>query len=183
MEEWALNLILHLVLCAVVLLLSLTPLFKNGKQQRNYQNKGMRMLATLRMNILLLPALGIFMFGFVLFFMYLAIKDGAWEKAGDMILLCLGLAVFMLIGGFLGGYVMKKRHVLYDDEQILIGAAFRPYQRLKWYEISRMDIKKKNTFFLYDRSGIMRVRATADMEGYEDFYETAARHLKPEAGK
>lgn len=183
MEEWVIELVLQLVLCAIVLLLSLTSLFKNSREQRNYQNKGMRMLAELRMNLLLLPALGIFMFGFLMFFIYLAIKDGAWEKAGDAILLCLGIALFMLVGGFLGGYVMKKRHILYDEEQILIGAAFRQYQRLKWYEISRMDIRKRNTLFLYDRSGKRRVRATADMAGYEDFYETAARHLRPEDGK
>lgn len=180
MQERVINWILLAVLGIIILLLSAMPIFQGGREQRNYQKRGMRILAVSRARIMVLPALGIFVMGFLALFAYLAISDGAWEEAGGMILLCLGIGLLILIGGFFSGYCMQKRHTLYDDGQILLGAPFRPYRRLAWYEISRMEIKNQDAFFLYDRDGVKRVFATADLIGYHDFYETALRCCKPE---
>lgn len=179
MQERVIKWILLAILGLVVLLLSVTPVFRGSKEQRNHQKSGMRMLAAPRTRVLILPALGIFIMGFLALIAYLAISDGAWEEAGSMILLCLGIGLLILICGFFAGYCMQKRHTLYDEEQLLLGAPFRPYQRLTWREISRMEIQNQDAFSLYDRDGVKRVSATADLTGYHDFYETAVRCCKP----
>lgn len=142
--------------------------------------KGIRKLAMPRASMLVLPALGIFILSFLSVFVYLTIADGAWEEAGGMILLCLCLGVLILFCGFFGGYCMQKRHILYDEEQLLVGTPFHAYQRLTWRELSRMEIKNQDMFNLYDRDGVRRISASSDLEGYHDFYETAIRHLRPE---
>lgn len=180
MNERIIQWILLLILGIIILLLSATPVFRGSKEQRGYRKRGMRMLATPRTRILVLPALGIFVMGFLCIIAYLAIADGAWEEAGSMILLCLGLGLLILLAGFFAGYCMQKRHILYDEEQLFLGAPFHTYQRLTWHELSRMEIKNQDAFNLYDRDGVRRVSATADLTGYHDFYETAMRHLRPE---
>lgn len=180
MQERIIKYILLAVLGIIVLLLSATPVFKGSKEQRQHRRQGMRMLAAPRMRILILPALGIFVMGFLGLFAYLAIADGAWEEAGSMILLCIGIGLVILFSGFFAGYCMQKRHILYDEEQLLISTPFHSYQRLTWRELSRMEIKNQDAFQLYDRDGVRRVAATADLNGYHDFYETAMRHVRPE---
>lgn len=180
MQERIIKWILLAVFGLIILLLSVTPVFRGSRKQREYQKRGMRMLAVPRTRVMVLPALGIFIMGFLGLFSYLAISDGAWEEAGDMILLCLGIGLLILICGFFAGYCMQKRHTLYDDEQILPGEPFRPYKRLTWREISRMEIQNQDAFSLYDRNGVKCVTATADLTGYHDFYETAVRCCKPE---
>lgn len=179
MNERIIKWILLLILGIIILLLSATPVFRGSKEQRGYQKRGMRMLAMPRTRILVLPALGIFVMGFLCIIAYLAIADGAWEEAGSMILLCLGIGLIILLAGFFAGYCMQKRHILYDEEQILIGRPFHAYQRLDWREISRMDIRNQDAFYLHDREGVRRVSASADLTGYHDFYETAMRHCRP----
>ncbi|MCM1102509.1 MAG: hypothetical protein NC409_00210 [Clostridium sp.] len=180
MQERIIKLVLLAILIIILLLLSATPVFRGSKEQRRYRKQGMRILAVPRMRILILPALGIFVMGFLAIFAYLAIADGAWEEAGSMILLALGIGLVILIGGFFAGYCMQKRHILYDEEQLLVGSPFHPYQRWEWRALSRMEIKNQDVFSLYDRDGVRRVSATADLTGYHDFYETAMRHLRPE---
>ena len=180
MTERIIKLILLLILGIIVLLLSVTPVFRGSKEQREHQKRGMNMLAAPRARILVLPALGIFVMGFLSLFAYLAIADGAWEEAGGMIMLCIGIGLVILLGGFFAGYCMQKRHILYDDEQIFVGTPFHTYQRLSWQELAKMEIKNQDAFNLYDRGGIRRITATADLVGYHDFYETAMRHLRPE---
>lgn len=180
MGERVIKWMLLLVLGLIILLLSATPIFRGSKEQRSHRKQGMRMLAMPRARILVLPALGIFIMGFLSIISYLAIADGAWEEAGDMILLCLGLGLFSLLACFFAGYCMQKAHILYDEEQLLLGSPFRTYQKLTWREISRMEIKNQDVFILYDRDGGRRISATADLEGYHDFYEMAMRHLRPE---
>ena len=180
MQERIIKWILLAVFGLIILPLSVTPVFRGSRKQREYQKRGMRMLAVPRTRVMVLPALGIFIMGFLGLFSYLAISDGAWEEAGDMILLCLGIGFLILICGFFAGYCMQKRHTLYDDEQILPGEPFRPYKRLTWREISRMEIQNQDAFSLYDRNGVKCVTATADLTGYHDFYETAVRCCKPE---
>lgn len=52
------NLIFLLILFVFVLILSATPLFRKSRSQREYESSGMRLLATSRGRVLLLPALG-----------------------------------------------------------------------------------------------------------------------------
>lgn len=179
MQERVIKWILLAALGLVVLLLSATPVFRGSREQRNYQKRGMRLLAVPRTRVMVLPALGIFIMGFLALISYLAISDGAWEEAGSMILLCLGIGLLILVCGFFAGYCMQKRHTLYDDEQLLLGSPFRPYRKLAWREISRMEIQNQDAFSLYDRDGVKRVCATSDLTGYHDFYETASRCCKP----
>lgn len=180
MNEQIMKMILLLIFGVIILLLSATPVLRGSKEQRSYCKRGMRMLAVPRMRVLVMPALGIFVMGFLGLIAYLAIADGAWEEAGSMILLCIGIGLLILICGFFVGYCMQKRHILYDEEQIFVGTPFHTYQRLTWHELSRMEIKNQDAFNLYDRNGVRRVSATADLTGYHDFYETAMRHLRPE---
>lgn len=180
MNERIIKWILLLVLGLIVLLLSATPVFRGSKEQRGHRRQGMRMLAMPRTQVLVLPALGIFVMGFLSVFAYLAIADGAWEEAGSMILLCIGIGLVILTGGFFAGYCMQKRHILYDEEQLLVGTPFHTYKRLAWRELVRMEIKNQDAFNLYDRDGTRQIAATADLVGYHDFYETAMRHVRPD---
>ena len=66
---------------------------------------------------------------------------------------------------------MQARHVLYNEEILLIGKPFRPYQTIHWYEISEMRIKNQDFFDLYDRNGRRCVSANANLEGYRQFYQ------------
>ena len=180
MNEHIIKWVLLLILGIIILLLSATPVFRGSKEQRACQKRGMRMLAVPRLRIFVLPALGILVMGFLAVIASLAIADGAWEEAGSMILLCLGIGLVIVIAGFFAGYCMQKRHILYDEEQLLIGTPFHSYQRITWRELSGMEIKSQDAFNLYDRNGTKRVSATADLTGYHDFYETALRRLRPE---
>lgn len=180
MNEWFFKGISWLIVVVIILLLSATPLFRGNKEQQRYCKKGMRLLATPRTQVLTLPALGIFIMIFLCAFLYLAIADGAWEEASGAILLCLAFGLFILIAGFFTAYCMQKRHILYDEEQLLIGRPFRTYRRLTWRELTRMEIKSQDVFNLYDRDGVRQISATANLVGYHDFYETAMRHVRPE---
>ncbi|MDE6686586.1 MAG: hypothetical protein K2K17_04665 [Lachnospiraceae bacterium] len=180
MNEWFFKGISWLIVVIIILLLSATPIFRGSKEQQSYCKKGMRLLATPRTQVLSLPALGIFLMIFLCSILYLAIVDGAWEEAGGSILLCLAFGLFILIAGFFTAYCMQKRHILYDEEQLLIGRPFRTYRRLTWRELARMEIKSQDAFSLYDRDGVRQISATANLVGYHDFYETAMRHVRPE---
>lgn len=81
---------------------------------------------------------------------------------------------------FLGAYVWQRRHVLYDGEMLLIGRPFRKYHKIRWYEISKIEIKNQDFFNLYDRDGRCCVQASADMQGYSAFYHAALSHVHPE---
>lgn len=165
----------------IILLLSATPIFRGSKEQQSYCKKGMRLLATPRTQVLSLPALGIFIMIFLCSILCLAIAAiGAWEEAGGSILLCLAFGLFILIAGFFTAYCMQKRHILYDEEQLLIGRPFHTYRRLAWRELARMEIKNQDAFNLYDRDGVRQISATANLVSYHDFYETAMRHVRPE---
>lgn len=185
MNEWFFKGISWLIVVIIILLLSATPIFRGSKEQQNYCKKGMRLLAAPRTQVLSLPALGIFIMIFLCSILYLALAaigswEEAWEEAGDSILLCLALGLFILIAGFFSAYCMQKRHILYDEEQLLIGRPFHTYRRLTWRELARMEIKSQDAFNLYDRDGVRQISATANLVGYHDFYETAMRHVRPE---
>lgn len=170
--------LLFLALLAAVL--SATPLFRGSRKQKAYEKNGMKLVGIPRGRQMLLPALGIFCAAFVGFFVFLAIRDGAWDEAGDMILLCIGIVILLVIVCFLGGYCLQKRHILYDEEKVLVGRPFRPYEEVRWYEISGMKTKNQDFFDLYDRNEMRRISVDAGMEGYHDFYQTALAHTKPE---
>lgn len=53
-----------------------------------------------------------------------------------------------------------------NEEILLIGKPFRPYQTIHWYEISEMRIKNQDFFDLYDRNGRRCVSTNANLEGY-----------------
>ena len=139
------NLIFLLILFVFVLILSATPLFRKSRSQRDYESSGMQLLATSRGRVLLLPALGCLCACIVTFFMVLMYQDIGFE-ASDIgsLLSCIGVTILLVVVCFLGGYAMQARHVLYNEEILLIGKPFRPYQTIHWYEISEMRIKNQD---------------------------------------
>ena len=161
------KLIFLLILFVFVLILSATPLFRKSRSQREYESSGMQLLATSRGRVLLLPALGCLCACIVTFFMVLMYQDIGFE-ASDIgsLLSCIGVTILLVVVCFLGGYAMQARHVLYNEEILLIGKPFRPYQTIHWYEISEMRIKNQDFFDLYDRNGRRCVSANANLEGY-----------------
>ncbi len=90
-------------------------------EQSKYQEQGMHLLAVPKRRQMLLPLLGISVFGFVAFFVGIAIFMGAWEEAGGVMLLCMGLAAVILAAGLFTGYCLKEQHIWYDEEKLLIG--------------------------------------------------------------
>lgn len=108
-------------------------------------SSGMQLLATSRGRVLLLPALGCLCACIVTFFMVLMYQDIGFE-ASDIgsLLSCIGVTILLVVVCFLGGYAMQARHVLYNEEILLIGKPFRPYQTIHWYEISEMRIKNQD---------------------------------------
>ena len=175
------KLIFLLILFVFVLILSATPLFRKSRSQREYESSGMQLLATSRGRVLLLPALGCLCACIVTFFMVLMYQDIGFE-ASDIgsLLSCIGVTILLVVVCFLGGYAMQARHVLYNEEILLIGKPFRPYQTIHWYEISEMRIKNQDFFDLYDRNGRRCVSANANLEGYRQFYQASLRFTRPE---
>lgn len=173
---------LTFLLCLALLaaVLSATPLLRGSRKQKEYEKSGMKLVNVPRAKQMLLPALGILAAAFVGFFMLLAISEGAWDEAGNMILLCIGIVILLVIICFVGGYCLQRRHILYDEEKLLVGRPFRPYEEIRWYELSRMKIKNQDFFDLYDRNEMRRISVDAGMEGYYDFYQTVLAHIKPE---
>ncbi len=115
-------------------------------KQKQYQEQGMRLLAVPRGRQLLLPLLGMFVFGFIVVFVWIAISMGAWEEAGSVMLLCMGLAVVILAASLFTGYCMKAQHIWYDEEKLLIGRPFRQYETVQWHWIVRMQILNQDFF-------------------------------------
>jgi len=113
--------------------------------------------------------------------MVLMYQDIGFE-ASDIgsLLSCIGITILLVVVCFLGGYAMQARHVLYNEEILLIGKPFRPYQTIHWYEISEMRIKNQDFFDLYDRNGRRCVSANANLEGYRQFYQASLRFTRPE---
>ncbi len=149
-------------------------------KRNQYREQGMSLLAIPRRIQMLLPLLGLFVFGFVVVFVGIAISLGAWKEAGSVMLLCMGLAVVILVAGFFAGYCMRAKHIWYDEEKLLLGRPFRPYETVQWRWIVRMQILNQDFFYLFDRDGRRVVSADAGMTGYQDFYHTAAKHCRPE---
>lgn len=176
------ELVFMLFLIILAAVLSATPLFGGSRKQKEYMKNGMMLVSIPRGKQMLLPALGIMTAAFVSFFLFLAAtaNEGAWEEAGDMILLCIGAVILLLAVCFLGGYCLQRRHILYDEEKLLVGKPFRPYEEIRWYELTRMKIKNQDFFDLYDRNEKRRISVDANMEGYYDFYQTALWHIRPE---
>lgn len=171
-----------LVLCALMLLLGITPLFRGSRRQKQYQKEGMRILTVARGRIVLPPALACFCTGFVGFFVILMWQDmGVSALAEEFwFWVLLGTVVLLDVVCFLAGYVLQRRHILYNEEMFLIGRPFRDYQKLHWYEISKMQIKNQDFFNLYDREGRRCAQASAVLEGYQAFYQEALLRVKSE---
>ena len=164
------KLIFLLILFVFVLILSATPLFRKSRSQREYESSGMQLLATSRGRVLLLPALGCLCACIVTFFMVLMYQDIGFEASDiDSLLSCIGVTILLVVVCFLGGYAMQARHVLYNEEILLIGKPFRPYQTIHWYEISEMRIKNQDFFDLYDRNGCRCVSANANLKATGNF--------------
>lgn len=149
-------------------------------KRNQYQKQGMCLLAVPKRRQMLLPLLGMFVFGFIVFFEGIAISMGAWEEAGNVMLLCIGLAVVILVAGLFAGYCMKAQHIWYDEEKLLLGRPFGQYEAVQWRGIVRMHILNQDFFYLYDRDGRRLVSADAGMTGYHEFYDMAAKHCMPE---
>lgn len=164
----------------ITALLAKTRLYRGSKEQQEYEKNGMRLVSEPKTKQYMMPAMGLITAVFVSFFMCLAIEDGAWEEAAGMILLCIGVAAVLLVVCFFAGYCMQRRHILYDEQKILVGRVFRPYEVIYWHEIGRMEIKNQDFFNLYDREEHRRVAVSAGMEGYGDFYVLAYGITKPE---
>ncbi len=149
-------------------------------KQSQYREQGMRLLAVPKRRQMMLPLLGIFMLGFVIVLVGIAVSMGAWEEAGSIMLFCVGLAVIIFVAGLFTGYCLKARHIWYDEEKLLIGRPFRQYETVQWRGIVRMQILNQDFFYLYDRDGRRLVSADAGMTGYHEFYDMAAKHCMPE---
>ena len=141
----------------------------------------MQLLATSRGRVLLLPALGCLCACIVTFFMVLMYQDIGFE-ASDIgsLLSCIGVTILLVVVCFLGGYAMQARHVLYNEEILLIGKPFRPYQTIHWYEISEMRIKNQDFLICMTETSRRCVSANANLEGYRQFYQASLRFTRPE---
>lgn len=173
------ELIVLLSMLLVVAALVKTRLYRDSKEKQEYEKNGMRLVSEPKKKQYLMPAIGLISALLVSFFMYIAIEAGAWEEAAGMMLLCMGVTAVLLVVCFFAGYCMKRHHILYDEQKILIGRIFRPYEVVYWYEIGRMEIKNQDFFSLYDRENRRRIAVDAGMEGYGDFYVLAYGITKP----
>ncbi len=169
------KIVICLILTLFVFVLARLPVFTAGKQEKAYRKQGMQILCYKRNKIVLMPALGLFIFCFLLLFSMLAIADGAWEAGVGM--LAMGTAMLLLCFAF--GYLMRSRHVLFNDEVILVGRPFGGYERVPWYEITSMEIVNPDLFILLGRGERKLVQADSEMEGYQEFYIMASRHCHP----
>lgn len=176
------ELMFELALCAFMMLLGATPLFRGSRRQKQYEKAGMGLIAYPRGRIVILPAIACLCSGMVAFFAVCMWQEGGFlALAGEFwFLILIGVIVLLDAACFLGAYVWQSRHVLYDEKMLLIGRPFREYREIRWYEISKIEIINQDFFNLCDRDGRRCVQASADMQGYSTFYHTAISHVHPE---
>ena len=115
-------------------------------KQSQYREQGMRLLAVPKRRQMVLPLLGIFVLLFVIGIVGIAISMGAWEEAGSIMVLCVGLAALIFAAGLFTGYCLKAQHIWYDEEKLLIGRPFRQYETVQWRGIVRMQILNQDFF-------------------------------------
>ena len=128
------ELMFELALCAFMMLLGATPLFRGSRRQKQYEKAGMGLIAYPRGRIVILPAIACLCSGMVAFFAVCMWQEGGFlALAGEFwFLILIGVIVLLDAACFLGAYVWQSRHVLYDEKMLLIGRPFREYRGWGW---------------------------------------------------
>ena len=141
----------------------------------------MQLLATSRGRVLLLPALGCLCACIVTFFMVLMYRDIGFE-ASDIgsLLSCIGVTILLVVVCFLGGYAMQARHVLYNEEILLIGKPFRPTRPFTGMKSLRCG-SKIGTFLICMTETAAAVSAQMRIwKATGNFIEASLRFTRPE---
>lgn len=131
--------------------------------------KGMGILCEPPQKRYIMYALGILVFGFVMFFSVLYIMDGAPEEARLMWILCVAISVLTLIITTLCGNIMARECVYFNRDKFQINKAFRKPKTYNWNEIQRIEGSFDNKLHLYlnDETKILTVRIS--MINYDIF--------------
>lgn len=116
-----------------------------------------------------LYALGVLVVGAVLFFGALYIMDGAPEEARPMWALCIAVALLTLVVCIVGGNMLARDCVYFDDEKLQINRAFHKPQIHWWNEIGSVTGSFDSSVTLYLLDGTKLLTAGIGMVNYEYF--------------
>lgn len=140
-----------------------------NKRQLKRIPEGMTILCQPPGKRYVLYAMGVVVFGVVMFFSALYIMDGAPEEARFMWGLCVAAAVLVLFVTILGGNMMARDCVFFDGERMQIEKPFRKARVVRWNEIRRIDGRFEKLVKLYLADGTKILTADIGMVNYDVF--------------
>lgn len=161
-----------LLFTLVLVLLAGVISLLTGRNRRQLEKvpEGMAILCQPPGKRYLLYALGVFVFGFVMFFSVLFVMDGAPENARFMWGLCVAFAVLTLIVCIAGGNMMALDCVYFDGEKLQINKPFRKPQVFQWHEICKMTGSFDSTVNLYLLDGTKILTVGIGMVNHQLFF-------------
>lgn len=168
-----------LVLALLANLLRLVFGRKSRKQKINESNGKVTMRQPSGAGILLF-ALGLMMFWFVMFLLMMISATGegaeAWEQAGPMIVLVVAIVVLGVLAGGWYCYYLRAYTIVFDREKIVISKPFRKDDEIPWSSLSRMEMQ--NVWcILYDRYGQKRLKVASGWENFDLFCQVAKSRI------
>ena len=166
-------LILALIAKAVQLIFD-----RKSRKQKGYEKGGRVIMRMSGGTGYIILALGIMMFVFVSFVAYIFVSTApeAWDEAGGMMLLCEGIATFMLLMGIWLCCYLRANMVVFDREKVVVCKLFKADDEVRWETLGRIEMKDAGCI-LYGRDGNVRFKVNAGMEHYARFCETAKDKL------
>lgn len=169
-----------LVLALLANLLRLVIDRKSKKQKIGEHNGRITMRQPSGAGILLL-ALGLMMFGFIMFLLMMISATGegaeAWEQAGPMIVLVVAIVVLWVVAGGWFCYYLRAYTIVFDREKIVVSKPFKKDDEIPWSSLSRMELQAARSI-LYDRYGQERLKVASGWENFGLFCQVAKERIE-----
>lgn len=170
----------------IIVIAKILQILFSGKsnRQKSHEKDGRIVMRTTSNACYIILALGIVMFSFVSFFVWLcATTDSdAWEQAGSAMLVCEGLGAFVLLMGIWLCYFMRANSVTFDGEKITIGRPFKAEAEMPWENVGGVEIQEAQCV-LYDRNNKICLRVNANMNDFARFCQMAKTKVETNGGQ
>ena len=177
------KLIFILVIALIAKILQVI-LGKKSKKQKRLEQDGKIVMKMSGSGGYVMLALGIVMFAFITFFVWMALSTDpmAWEEAGGLMILCEGMGVLILLAGIWVCYIIHARAIIIDWEKITVCKPFKADEEIPWETIGSIEMQDAQSI-LYDRNRQIRLKVNAQLNNYARFYQVAKAKLEANAGE
>lgn len=151
---------------------------RKSKKQKNFEKDGRGIMRRSEGTVYILLAVGFIMFALVSFFVFLCFRTApeAWDEAGGTMLLCEGIAIFVLLMSVWIYCYLRTNMVVFDSEKVVVCKLFKADDEIWWEALGRIEMKDAGCI-LYGRDGNVRFKVSARMDNYVRFCETAKNKL------